>query len=170
MIVRLFNKLFFLVLLAAVFCVSAFAAVTHELFFIGKNTNRNIVRYDVRMTSDGQIDLRDPIDAFWLLNETNGSRSELSTIDRRAYGFSVRNNDGVLTLVLRQVQETPITIKMKDSVPVAVIDVDGREIKLQNVMVQLRGGFMGVPRVEFYTLNGIDLSDGKEFSHRVDVR
>lgn len=49
-------------------------AVTKNLFKIERNKNTNIVMYDVILSDDGSIDKTHPIDAYWLMNATDGQR------------------------------------------------------------------------------------------------
>ncbi|MCL2485246.1 MAG: DUF4833 domain-containing protein [Endomicrobia bacterium] len=140
------------------------------LFHIERNKNANIVQYDANMI-DGVINSNNPIDAYWILNASNGQRAELSSFERRAFGFRVtRNNDGHYDLVLQAVPERPIKVILIDGVPKAEILINNREAFLSKVFVSATSNFVGIPRVSYYTLYGVDVETGKEVSEQINVR
>jgi hypothetical protein len=65
-------------------CSSLFArTVSKTLFKIERNKNANIVVYDVKLNSTGDICRYDPIDSYWILNEKNGKRKEVSALEKK---------------------------------------------------------------------------------------
>ena len=141
------------------------------LFHIERNKNTNIVQYDANMT-DGVINSTNPVDAYWILHADKGQREELSSFDRRAFGFRVNYNSegGHFDLILQAVPDRTIQIAMVNDVPRAKILINNKEAYLSKVFVFARSGFLGIPRVSYYTLYGTDVESGADVSEQIDVR
>src|ERR1700679_2488596 len=57
---------------------AAFAQVTADkLFFIQRSKNANEVHYDARVTKDGTLDPKTPVEGYWLNKALDGSRSSI---------------------------------------------------------------------------------------------
>ena len=66
-----------------------------RIFYITRSKNQNIVCYDARFKSNGQIDTSEPVHAYWI-NQTDkpGEKSDLSYIQNKlAYGYSSSINN-----------------------------------------------------------------------------
>jgi len=62
-----------------------------RLFQIDRSKNANIVCYDVRLDGTGSLQ-KDPLDIYWLMKATDGSRESLGVFERaHAYGADVVN-------------------------------------------------------------------------------
>jgi len=164
----------FFVVLAMTFLLSAplFAQTAKELFRIERNTNANIVRYDVVLNDDGTINANRPIDSYWLLLAGNGQREEITAFQRRAYGFTIRQNDagGYFSMFLTAVKDREIKVYVKDGEPKAEILINGAPAFLSSVYVDASSGMFGIPRVNFYILNGIDMETGGQVSEKIANR
>jgi hypothetical protein len=91
---------------------TAFAQVTAEkLFFIQRSKNANEVHYDARVTKDGALDPKDPVEGYWLNKAEGGGRSSITVLQRIAYGFDVdANGDGTWKMKLKAFSERPLTL------------------------------------------------------------
>ena len=93
--------------LVAVTALSSFAAAPRNaanLFVIQRSKNAGEVHYDARTTKEGTLDAKDAVDGYWMNDLPNDQwgRSELSWIQKRAYGWDTRpEKDGTAFLKLR---------------------------------------------------------------------
>jgi len=78
------------ILLLGVAEAAGSADPTEPLFILQRSRDANEVHYDARLSADGQLDEKDPIDAYWLRKAEDGSRKPLSKIMLIAYGFEVK--------------------------------------------------------------------------------
>jgi hypothetical protein len=92
--------------------VTAFAQVTADkLFFIQRSKNANEVHYDARVTKDGTLDPKTPVEGYWLNKASDSSRSPITLLQRIAYGFDVDPAaNGTWTLKLKAFSERPLTL------------------------------------------------------------
>src|SRR5580692_8965817 len=65
---------------------------TVPLFSISWNLTDNYVRYDAKL-KDGKLDPKEPVTAYWVMNQSDGHREQLTLIERlKGYGFSIRRS------------------------------------------------------------------------------
>jgi len=48
------------------------------LFLIARSTNANVIHYEVQVTRDGRLDLRQPVIAYWVMAAEDGKPSTFS--------------------------------------------------------------------------------------------
>lgn len=165
------SVLAFIALTLFTFSTLSYAQTTKSLFKIERNKNANIVQYDARLDADGKINTKNPMDAYWLLYAEDGQREELSTFQKKAYGYSIKDNkDGTFDLKLTAVKDRPLKVLMADGEPKAEIIINGKKSYLSKVYVSAEDGFMGIPKVQYYTLTGNDAETGAEVSEKIDVK
>ncbi|MDR1721340.1 MAG: DUF4833 domain-containing protein [Endomicrobium sp.] len=160
----------FIVLTFAVFFLNPLIAIGRRvnLFRIERNKNANVVMYDAILDSNGNIDSSSPIDSYWILYARRGERSEINTIEKKAYGFNaVYNSRGYYDLTLRAAPDVNIKVVMVDDEPKAVIKINNRDAYLSTIFVFAEGNL--VPSVLYYTLTGTDVKDGVRITQRVNV-
>lgn len=130
---------------------------THHLFCIERSKNKNIVQYDVCSMEDGNLDGKDPVVVYWILE--SGEERELSLIQREfAYGIESqkRLDKHRCEIVLTAFQERKITIKKTKDGYKAFAMIDGQEAILEKIYVESRERWTGLPEVLFIDLFGRD--------------
>ena len=120
-----------------------------NLFTIYRNTNANIVKYDVVPNAN------QPIDVYWLMLAENGRREELTWMERKmAYGFTVSKitHQG-FTLQLAAYKQRLIRIEKTGESYRARIFIAGKPATLTRILIFSDGGI--VPTVRYIYLYGI---------------
>lgn len=156
-ILRLFMALLFTTL-----CLAANAVTPgHEgerLFHIARSLNRNLVCYDVQLTSNG-LDLKHPVHVYWHNRESHpGRETEISTIERKlAYGYNVKKASPTEAIVtLTAYPKRPVRICKREGKWVALITIDGHECLLTDIYVKTKTSIT----VDYIELHGKALKDG----------
>ena len=136
-------------LLSAV--VSAFTAQiwaqdrSLPLFLIERSTNANVIHYEVQVTRDGRLDLRQPVIAYWVMAAEDGRRQPLNVLERtRAYGFTIRSdgsNDSY-TMNLVSYGRRPIHVYSKDGMVHAETTIGGRRAFLTKIFITTRKSWL----------------------------
>jgi hypothetical protein len=133
-----------------------------HLFTIERSKNANLVVYDSRLTASGELDPKNPVVVYWLLNAQDGRREELNRVERqRAYGFDIEPGKDPDTFVLRLKagEKRPFGIAMREGCPVALDTIGGRPAVLERIFVKEKEGMtLKVDSVDFF---GRDLADGR---------
>jgi hypothetical protein len=155
----------FLLLLAALATAAAAQDEKPEpvrLFHIERNTNANIVVYDLLFEKDGNVKKKDPIDVYWLRLAEDGKRKDLKGIERRmAYGYKEADRrDNVLVIEMRADIGRRITISPIRGEHRARIDIDGRPAILDKVFIHATEGGV-LPSVDYIELHGTDVETGE---------
>lgn len=138
-----------------------------ELFRIARNTNANVVVYEMDTASAGRTGDPEPVRASWLMLAEDGRRVELNPFESLfAYGFEVRRSSSGLRLALRADPSREIEIREHHGCFRAFRKIAGQEAVLQLIFVDARGsGF--VPSVRFVVVFGIDPVTGVGVSEQI---
>ncbi len=148
--------------LSAVALLWSFAADVHaqpaeNLFIIARSKNANVVRYDIQRKPDGQLDLAQPVNAYWLMLAENGRREGLSWIERElAYGFSAsRVTPSGFCLRLLAFKQREIQVQLMGGSYRARVIILGKPATLNRIFVRADEGGGLLPRVRYIELQGI---------------
>lgn len=162
----------FAAVIAAVAASVAFAFSRNEpLFRIERSKNANIVQYDANIGADGNIDRAKPVDYYWLLHASDGSREEITLFQKKAYGFSVKYNEaGYFDMRMKAVEDRELKIFFADGSPKAEIMINGRKAYLSKIYIDSEDTFTGIPKVNYYTLTGNDAETGEVIEEKVAVK
>jgi hypothetical protein len=145
------------------------SSTSARLFVIERNTNRNIVAYDVRLRPDGALDVGDPLSAYWVLLEQRGQREELSWLERElAYGFEVLPPVSVAGFRLKLVSydKRAVQVRRSGARYRALLQIAKRPAWLDKIYVRARPGWIH-PIVEYIELVGVDAASGERLVERI---
>jgi hypothetical protein len=134
------------------------------LFIIERSTNANIVRYDARLTADGELDPVEPVIAYWVLLAEDGRREELNWIEKKkAYGFHIEPDasGGGCKMTIVAVPQGQITVKKDGDTIRAELAIDGHQAVLEKIFISASGGLLG-PEVHYIELFGKDPETGEK--------
>lgn len=137
------------------------AGMRQPLFVIERSTNANVVHYDANLRADGELDRRQPIDAYWVMAAVDGHREELNGIERsRAYGFSIEPGADDRSFQIELVAQKHRTIrvyKQGDAIRAETV-IAGRRAYLTRIFVTARKVVPGAKSIELF---GIDAATGE---------
>ncbi|MDZ7695710.1 MAG: DUF4833 domain-containing protein [Deltaproteobacteria bacterium] len=137
---------------------------TSPLFIIERNKNANVVHYDARLTSEGKLDPKEPVIAYWVLLAEDGRREKLSWLEKKmAYGFTIKPDPSVngYKISLVSAPEKQITVKKEKDVVRAEAVIDGRPAVLEKMYINASDGLTG-PKVRYIEVYGKDLQTGEK--------
>ena len=147
-----------IILLASPIWISA---ADQQLFVIERTTNGNVVHYDARLNTDGDLDAREPVVVYWTMGSATGKRQPLSFLERtRAYGFQIRTKSPgryMLTVVSHKRVEIEV-YKEGDQVR-AETTIDGRRAYLMKIFANIQSTLF-LPKVRYVELFGTDVLTG----------
>jgi hypothetical protein len=142
------------------------SANAENLFVVARSTNPNIVRYDMRRSTNGVIRLDDPVDAFWEIRAGQRRREELSWMERQlAYGFTIsRIAQSGFVMQMVAFSKREIHVELVGSKYRARVMIAGAMATLNRVFVQADSGGI-LPGVRFIELQGITDSGRLVYEH-----
>lgn len=137
-----------------------------RLFQIDRSKNANVVCYDVRLDGTGSLQ-KDPLDIYWLMKATDGSRESLGVFERaHAYGADVVNCYGRDSVDVRlQALDKPIRITRRNGRWVALMPINGTSAILERVYVNTTEGIL--PRVNWIRVTGTSESTGTRITETI---
>ncbi len=146
---------------------SAAPEVTKPLFALERNRNANFVQYEAKVASDGSIDPKEPIIAYWIMAAEDRRREPLTTIEKAlAFGFSAQpDKKGNVWLTLISHKSKPIRVFKDDTGVHAEVGIAGKRAYLTKMFVQAGPEF--IPKVIFLDLHGIDAKTGALLHERI---
>lgn len=133
----------------------------NQLFYVQRSPNSNTVVYAARLDAKGNLDSRNPVDAFWRKFNIDGSRKSLNFIERMmAYGVRAKAGKPV-TFTIAALPERKLTLGWDSQHhPQATMQIGNRTVKLAYVYLQVEeGGLM--PEVPSLDIIGTDIASGK---------
>jgi hypothetical protein len=139
------------------------------LFIVERSTNANVIHYDVKLTSKGAIDPKEPVIAYWVMLAENGRRQELNALEKNlAYGFTIHKDDTGdsywMTLVSQK--QRPIHVFQQDGKVSAVTRIGGSDAYLRKIYVKThRSGLLRT--ADYFELFGQEVSSGDDCYEKI---
>jgi len=137
------------------------------LFVIERDTNANIVLYEVERHRDGAVDGQRPVRVTWRLDAEDGRREGLNIVERRwAYGVDVEPlaERDAWRLRVRALPTRPLILHAGARCPMVTARIGGRDSILRRVFVTASGGL--IPSVSSVELSGVDLETARPITER----
>jgi len=140
-------------------------APNHQtLFKIERNTNANIIQYDVQIGADGKLLKKEPVVAYWIRLADKGQVQELSWIQKTfAYGFNAKydRNKDTVELDMKADIGRPITVRREGDGYRATSRIEGSDSYLEKIFIHATGKGMSTS-VDYIELHGDDVKTGDE--------
>lgn len=137
-----------------------------RLFYIQRTGSPNTVVYDAKFGADGQFQKDQPIDVYWLRFSDYGQRQDLNYLQRTlAYGVSARMAESANEYIFNLVSYGQRKFRLKKNAqgrPVAVMMLNGKEVYLKRVFIDLEPTLFGLkPNIHFVEIFGIEALTGR---------
>lgn len=148
--------------------MAAFAQNTPaaRLFHFERSKNANYVCYDVNQ-KDGKLDMKDPIEVYWIRAAEGGEKKELSFFQRvMAFGYKVvSKGNNEVTVHLTAYNKLNIRICRRNGKWVALVNINGKEARLTKMYVKTINP--DSLKVEYVDIFGVDTATGKNVKQRI---
>jgi len=140
------------------------------LFSITWNLTANYVQYDAHL-KNGKIDPKEPVTAYWIMNQTDGHHEGLTLIERlKGYGFTIRPSTEAnsLDMVVVSVRKKTLHITPDGDHFQVTLDIGDCDVaRLAEAKVHAHWWhFFAVG--DYVDLTGIDVKTGAECHERVN--
>jgi len=140
--------------------------VFQRLFYIQRTGSPNTIVYDAKFGADGQFQKDQPIDVYWLRFSEYGQRQDLNYLQRTlAYGVNARMAESSNEYIFYLVSYAQRKFRLKKNAqgrPVAVMMLNGKEVYLKRVFIDLEPTLFGLkPNIHFVEIFGIEVQTGR---------
>ena len=140
-----------------------------RLFYIQRDPNANTIVYELNINGSGQLDLEQPVHAYWIRYNDKGQHEELGYIQRKfAYGLiqqAIGNGKYDIRFVsYKKIQF--ILMKGTDLKYHIYTTIAHKQAILNRIFVKIEGGSFWIPNVVYVELRGTDPATGQEIVDR----
>ena len=143
----------------------------NRLFYLQRSPNINALSYDINIDKKtGKPDEESPIHIYWLrYAEGHGEPSELTYLQRKfAYGVtSTALGNDKFDIRIMSYKKFPLTLmRAADGKYHIFATVSKKQISLQKIFIQIKGGSLWSPNIIFVEMKGTDPITGKDVTER----
>lgn len=149
------------------------ANVPGLLFYIQRDPDINTVCYAVRLTDQGVLNLKDPIDIFWIRYAQDGSRKKLNSIQREfGYGLSYKivKADSILITAVAFPSRMMHLVKNQQQAYVVRMKINDQICDLKRVYVRITGGSALAPEIEYIEFFGVNSETRRSVTEQIGLR
>jgi hypothetical protein len=132
--------------------VSANSEKTNDnsLFKIGRSKDANEIYYEVTSNPDGTLNLEEPIKIYWVKYTKNGEIEPLTKVQQLfAYGLKfLEVSPEKADFQFVSYSKRTLSLRKNNTGKYGVfIEVDGKEVELERVFIQIDGGTFWFPKI-----------------------
>jgi hypothetical protein len=142
-------------------------AASYSLFKVGRTKDANEIFYDINLTSNGSLNVENPINIYWIKKTKGGTTEPLTSIQTKfAYGVDyLSKNEHSAVFQFVSYDKRTFTLK-KDNKGVFRVftSVRNKEVIVNQIYVYIVGGSFWFPTVPKVELHATDLITGIEFT------
>jgi hypothetical protein len=143
----------------------------NQLFFLQRSQNTNTVIYELNI-KNGMMDTVEPVHIFWISYAEHGQREELTELQRkRAYGLATKyiTKDHYELQFLANKKYAMDLMKGSDNKFHIYQMINQKQVILSKIYLQIHGGTLFSPNIEYVLLTGIDPATGAEVSEKKSI-
>lgn len=136
-----------------------------DLFQISRSKDTKTIQYRLRLAPDGSIDTSSPLDIFWEIQTSKGTKTQKLTWIQNTYAYGIEVvNVTHESLNFHFVSYDKKEIQVKKNIKgeyEAHITYNSIELVLEKIFVQIDGGTFWFPKISSVKLEGKDLQTGR---------
>ncbi|MBL7932694.1 MAG: DUF4833 domain-containing protein [Bacteroidia bacterium] len=138
------------------------------MFYLQRTVDYNTVIYELNYEVPGKLNAEKPIKIYWIDYENGGKITQLTYAQNKfAYGIESKLIDKtyeIFEIRLVSYKKKTFTLKKheKKGTHQLFAKLNGKDVILQKIFVNIVGGTYLKPKVKDITLTGIDIHNGEE--------
>ena len=143
----------------------------NQLFFLQRSQNTNTVIYELNL-KNGMMDTVEPVHVFWICYAEHGQQEELTELQRkRAYGLATKYvaKDHYELRFLADKKYVMDLMKGPDNKFHIYQMINQKQVIFSKIYLQLHGGTLLSPNIEYVVLTGIDPATGAVVSEKKTI-
>lgn len=144
------------------------------LFYLQRSHNKNTIVYELNMLPDGKVNIKNPINIYWIRYEEGGRKAELSFIQRRAFGVRCKlHNKSENTFILQFNnfnKKEILLVKSAAGVYNAFVKIKNETAQLEDVYIKAENNALGLPlSFKYMDIYGVSAKNGQQISERINL-
>lgn len=133
------------------------------VFYFQRSHNKNTVIYELNTLPDGKLNLKKPINAYWIRYEEGGVKKDLSFIQQKAFGLDCKLMDkekGNFLLHFNHFKARNIYLINTNNKYKAFVTINGEFAELSSIYIQSENNSLGFPlAVKYLELKGTSVKN-----------
>jgi len=143
----------------------------YNLFYIDRNKDNNIIKYDIKLKENGELNMEEPINMYWVKNTDGGKKEGLNYAQKKlAYGLKYvkKEDDEIKFQFVSYGKRTFILRKLKGKSEYNVITyLNNKTVIVNRIYIHITGGTYFVPKIAYLQLYWKDAYSDKEGIEKV---
>ncbi len=142
-------------------------ATSYSLFKVGRTKDANEILYDINLSSNGNLNIDNPISIYWIKKTKGGTTEPLTSIQTKfAYGVDyLSKNERSAVFQFVSYNKRTFTLKKDNKGVFRVFTfLKNKEVIVNRIFVHIVGGSFWFPTVPKVELHATDLITGIEFT------
>jgi hypothetical protein len=143
----------------------------NQLFYLQRTPNTNTVIYELNI-KNGEPDSLEPVHIFWIRYGDKSQNEELTSVQRKyAYGLSTQviSKDHYELRFLANKKYVLQMMKGADYKYHVYYPINNKQAILSRIYLQINGGPMFHPNIEYVEFTGINPETGAEMTERKKI-
>ncbi len=140
----------------------------NTMFYIEKDTNKNVVFYDTNLTNNDKLNRKKPVDVYWQMFDNDGEREELSFFEKKL-AYEIVNVREVLEGKKYKIRiisvKRDIFITYEKGCGIAETTINGKLARLEKISLSVQNTSF-LPKLLYLDIYGQDLENGQEVIER----
>lgn len=142
-----------------------------QLFYLQRTANTNTIVYELNYDKD-VLNEDDPVHVFWIRYDEQGQKAELNFFQRKfAYGIKTEfiSKDKYHLQLVSYKKFPMMLMKGTDNKYNVYATINQKQVILNCIFVNITGGSLWKPVVEYIEVKGTDPDTGKEVMERLKI-
>ena len=142
-----------------------------QLFYLQRPANINTLIYKLNI-ENGIINKQNPIHVFWINYAGNGQPEELNDVQRKyAYGIKATEiTENIFECYLVAYKKLILTVQEgEDKQYHAYATVNDKKMIINRIWLQVKGGSLFKPHIEYVELKGVDATTGSIIEEKIKL-
>ena len=147
--------------------------INNILFYIQRSINISVINYVLNMDENGELNVIEPIKAYWKNYASDGSIEPLNYIQRKfAYGIEIKMLDTdkksfCFNFVSYKKKKIFLIKSLVDNKYQAICEMNNKMTILDRIFIQIEGGSFWVPKIKYIEIRGKNISKNEEEVERI---
>ena len=147
--------------------------INNLLFYIQRSINISVINYVLNTDEKGELNVTEPIKAYWKNYASDGSAEPLNYIQRKfAYGIEVKMLDAdkksfCFNFVSYKKKKIFLLKSLVDNKYQAICEINNKMAALDRIFIQIEGGSFWVPKIKYIEIRGKEFSKNEEVTERI---
>lgn len=148
--------------------------ISNQLFYLQRDPNTNTIICQLNVDKNGEVNVKEPVNVFWMRYGDQGEKKDLSFIQRKfAYGILTKSlGKGEFELRFTAHKNLPMYLNKSagDKKYHVFATINNKKLQIERIFLRIEGGSFWLPNVKYVEIKGLDANNpSKVLIERIKV-